>query len=97
VGVIETARGADVLRRHDELLAEMARLREKGYASVLFAVVDILAERTTILAVGYEEQVAATLGTEITAEGTLVLPGIISRKKHLVPLLGALSRRIVGG
>jgi manganese-dependent inorganic pyrophosphatase len=72
----------------------MARLRDKGYTCVLFAVIDIIKERTTILAVGHEEAVAETFGAALEENHVIRLPGILSRKKHIVPLLGNLARRI---
>lgn len=94
IGVIETTNGADVLAHRSELLAAMLRLRDQGYTIVLFAVIDILHERTTILAVGYPEAVAAAFGTPLLNNDSLELPGILSRKKQIVPLLGAISRQV---
>jgi manganese-dependent inorganic pyrophosphatase len=94
IGVIETPNGAEVLARRAELLAAMGRLRERGYTSVLFAVIDLVHEQTTLLVVGHAEAVAATYGAALADAHTVALPGILSRKKHLVPLLGALSQRI---
>jgi manganese-dependent inorganic pyrophosphatase len=96
IGVIETTNGADVLARRDELLRAMARLRERGYTSVLFAVIDILRERTTILIDGHEAEVAETFGAELKDAHTIELEGIMSRKKHIVPKLGEVDRKIGG-
>jgi manganese-dependent inorganic pyrophosphatase len=94
IGAIETSNGAEVLARRAELLAAMGRLRERGYTSVLFAVIDLVHEQTTLLVVGHAEAVAAAYGAALSDAHTVALPGILSRKKHLVPLLGALSQRI---
>jgi manganese-dependent inorganic pyrophosphatase len=94
IGVIETTNGDAVLARRDELLAEMARLRERGYTSVLFAVIDILREQTTILAAGHAGAVAEAFGVPLAEDYTIHLPGILSRKKQIVPLLGGIARRI---
>ena len=94
VGTFETADGSEVLLRRAEVLDAMSRLRNKGYASVLFAVIDILKERTTILASGHEEAVAETFGAALQEGHTIHLPGILSRKKHIVPLLGTLAQQI---
>jgi len=94
VGVIETTNGGDVLARRDELLVAMARLRQDGYTSVWFAVIDILREQTTVLIDGYADEVAAAFDVPLRDAHTLHLPGIISRKKQLVPQLSAISRRI---
>jgi len=93
IGVIETTNGSDVLARRDDLLAAMERLRdEHGYATMLFAVIDILREETTILIVGHEPEVAATFDAPLREAHTIALPGILSRKKHIVPALSALGR-----
>jgi manganese-dependent inorganic pyrophosphatase len=94
IGVIETTNGNDVLARRDELLAEMTRLRERGYTSILFAVIDILREQTTILVTGYPDAVAAAFDVPLQDGHAIRLPGILSRKKQIVPLLGAISRLI---
>jgi len=94
IGVIETTNAADVLARQGELLAEMARLGERGYTSVLFAIIDILHERTTLLVAGHGTAVAEAFGTPLEDEHTLHLPGIISRKKNLVPMLGTIRKLI---
>ena len=97
IGVIETTNGANVLARRGELYAEMSRLRDRGYTSVLFAVIDILRERTSILAVGYTEAVAAVFKVPLTERKTIEIAGILSRKKQIVPLLGAISKQINQG
>jgi manganese-dependent inorganic pyrophosphatase len=94
VGVIETTNGADVLARRDELLAEMGRLRQGGYTVILFAVIDILREHTTLLIKGYEGVVAEVFGTGLEDGHVINLDGIISRKKQIAPLLGTIRRHI---
>ncbi|MDB5077775.1 MAG: putative manganese-dependent inorganic diphosphatase [Chloroflexi bacterium] len=97
IGVFETTNDSDVLARREELLLEMARLRERGYTSVMFAIIDIMRERTTLLVQGNEEAVADALGAELVDGHTIHIKGILSRKKQLVPQLGAITRRIEGG
>lgn len=94
IGVIETTDGAAVLARRDEMRAAMDRLRDRGYTSVLFAVIDIMRETTTLLVSGHADAVASTYDGAIAEADTLRLPGIVSRKKDLVPALGTLSRHI---
>jgi manganese-dependent inorganic pyrophosphatase len=94
VGTFETADGSEVLSRRVEVLDAMSRLRNKGYASVLFAVIDIIKESTTILASGHEQAVAEAFGVPLEDGHTIHLSGILSRKKHIVPLLGTLAQRI---
>lgn len=94
LGVFETADGDEVLSRRTELLDTMRRMQGQGYTSVLFAVIDIIRENTTILAVGHAEAVAMTFGAALDEGHSIRLPGILSRKKHIVPLLTNLAQRI---
>ncbi|HEX8227686.1 MAG TPA: putative manganese-dependent inorganic diphosphatase [Chloroflexia bacterium] len=95
IGTIETTSGAEVLSRREEILGELARLRaHEGYDSVIFAVIDIVHERTTLLVEGHTEAVAATFDTSPADPHAVHLPGIVSRKKHIVPMLGTLARSI---
>ena len=95
IGTIETASGDDVLARRDELLAEMKRQAEHGgYATVLYAIIDIVEARTTLLVAGHPEVIASAFDTPLHDGALLHLPGILSRKKHIVPLLGSVANRI---
>jgi manganese-dependent inorganic pyrophosphatase len=94
IGVIETANGEAVLSRRDELLPAMDRVRGSGYSCVLFAVIDIVRERTSILVDGCPDAAAAAFGTPLTDDRVLELPAILSRKKNIVPLLGDIAAGI---
>jgi len=97
IGIFETADGREVLAHRDELLGAMQDLQSHGFATVLFAVVDILREESTVLIVGHEEIVAQALGgesAELEDEHAVRLTGIISRKKHIVPQLPGSASRI---
>ena len=94
IGTIETADGSAVLARRDELLDAMDGLRGRGYTSVLFAVIDIVRERSTILADGYGATIAETYGGRLTDGNTVELSRIVSRKKDIVPLLGDVARQV---
>ena len=94
IGTIETTNGDEVLARRDEVLAALRKQQERGYTSVILAVIDILHERTTLLVVGHPEALAATFDAPLVDGCAVELPGILSRKKNIVPQLGALARRI---
>jgi manganese-dependent inorganic pyrophosphatase len=94
IGVFETADGEEVLARREEVLQAMKQLQLQGYASVLFAVVDILREESTILVVGYENIVAEALSAQLEDDHAIRLAGILSRKKHIVPQLAGVASRI---
>ncbi len=94
IGVIETTNGASVLARQAELFTAMSSFRERGYHSVLFAVVDIIRGRTSILIDGYPEAVASALHATIVGGDRIEIPAIVSRKKNIVPALGEVARLI---
>jgi manganese-dependent inorganic pyrophosphatase len=95
IGTIETTSGAEALSRREEILEELARLRAReGYDSAVLAVIDIVQERTTLLVQGHTEAVAAAFATTPADAHAVQLPGIVSRKKHIVPMLGTLARSI---
>ena len=94
IGTIETTNGDEVLARRDEVLAALRKQQERGYTSVIFAVIDILHERTTLLVVGHPEALAATFDAPLIDGCAVELPGILSRKKNIVPQLAPLAQRI---
>ncbi|HUP27444.1 MAG TPA: putative manganese-dependent inorganic diphosphatase [Chloroflexia bacterium] len=95
VGVFETANGEEVLSRRAELLDAMSRLQaQQGYTSVLFSVIDIIREYTVILSVGHPDALAETFSAPLEDGTSIKLQGILSRKKHIVPLLSSLAQRV---
>jgi manganese-dependent inorganic pyrophosphatase len=95
IGTIETASGEDVLARREDLLKEMkAKCERGGFASIIFAIIDIVEARTDLLVVGYPEALAAAFDAPLE-DGVLIhIPGILSRKKNIVPLLGNVAHLI---
>jgi len=89
IGTVETASPATIEKRIPELLSTMRRLaQERGYASFLFMIVDIIHMRCHLLISGAERAVAEVLGVPLEADGhSLVVEDLVSRKKQLVPLL----------
>ena len=94
VGVIETVNGIAVLERRSALLEAMKELRGNEYSSILLVVTDIVHDVTNILIDGYADQVARTFGTTLVDQCQIRLPGVYSRKKQIVPLLGRLRDSI---
>lgn len=88
IGTLETTNAAPVLRRQTEVLEAMADL--SGYACVLFAIIDIVHEHTTILATRGAGIVAEELRGEVRGSNVVEVPRIMSRKKDIVPRLGAI-------
>ena len=91
VSVLETTSPAQVLSRKDALMAAMPKVAlEDGVNEVLLFVVDILNEEATLLVPndltrGIAE---AKFGATVTGD-SVVLPGIMSRKKQIIPALAA--------
>ena len=89
VSVLETTSPAAVLDRKDALMAAMpAVANEDGADQVLLFVVDILNEEATMLIPNdLTKSVAETSFDAKVSGDTVVLPGIMSRKKQIIPFL----------
>ncbi|MGI5837030.1 MAG: putative manganese-dependent inorganic diphosphatase [Chloroflexota bacterium] len=95
VSSVETVNAAAVAAERAELLAEMRALqRERGYASVILMIVDIAHEQTEILIEGYEREVAEALNRPLEDSHRVEMPGVLSRKKQIVPLLPSIRTSI---
>jgi manganese-dependent inorganic pyrophosphatase len=89
VSVLETTSPAAVLDRKDALMAAMDGVAtEDGADQVLLFVVDILNEEATMLVPNDFTKSIAEKSFDATVSGdTVVLPGIMSRKKQIIPNL----------
>ncbi|WP_299024875.1 manganese-dependent inorganic pyrophosphatase [uncultured Sulfitobacter sp.] len=89
VSVLETTSPAAVLDRKDALMAAMPDVAsEDGADQVLLFVVDILNEEATMLIPNELSKTVAEKSFGATVEGdTVVLPGVMSRKKQIIPNL----------
>jgi manganese-dependent inorganic pyrophosphatase len=89
VSVLETTSPASVLDRKDALMAAMPGVAEEdGADEVLLFVVDILNEQATLLVPSDRVKQIAEASFGTTVEGdSVVLPGIMSRKKQIIPAL----------
>ena len=89
VSVLETTAPATVLDRKDSLMASMADVaKEDGVDQVLLFVVDILKEEATLLVPNDLVKTVAKKSFGADASGdTVVLPGVMSRKKQIIPNL----------
>jgi manganese-dependent inorganic pyrophosphatase len=89
VSVLETTAPKVVLDRKASLMASMEGVaREDGADQVLLFVVDILREEATLLVPNdlVRQMAEASFGVTVTGD-TVVLPGIMSRKKQIIPAL----------
>ena len=89
VSVLETTSPGTILARKDDLMAAMTDVaREDGVDQVLLFVVDILEEQATLLIPNdLVRSVAEKSFSTICGEDSVVLPGIVSRKKQIIPNL----------
>ena len=89
VSVLETTAPKVVLDRKASLMASMeAVAAEDGADQVLLFVVDILREEATLLVPNdlVKQLAEASFGIPVTGD-TVVLPGVMSRKKQIIPAL----------
>ncbi len=89
VSVLETTSPATVLDRKASLMETMTTVAtEDGVDQVLLFVVDILNEQSTLLVPNDLVKSVAAKSFDATATGdSLVLPGVVSRKKQIIPNL----------
>jgi manganese-dependent inorganic pyrophosphatase len=89
IAQIETV-GTRVLERRAELSEAIAEVRERNdYALAALMVTDILEQRTMLVTAGDDSVVTRAFG-EAGDDGLFELPGVMSRKKQVAPvLLGA--------
>ncbi|WP_422048780.1 manganese-dependent inorganic pyrophosphatase [Shimia sp.] len=89
VSVLETTSPAIVLDRKASLMDSMTTVAsEDGVDQVLLFVVDILNEESTLLVPNDLVKTVAAKSFDATAEGdSVVLPGVVSRKKQIIPNL----------
>jgi manganese-dependent inorganic pyrophosphatase len=86
IAQIETV-GDAVLARRDELLEELSALREaRGHALYALMVTDIMAKGTKMLVAGDHAPLERVFGQPVV-DGTIDLPGVMSRKKQVAPKL----------
>ncbi|UWR34172.1 manganese-dependent inorganic pyrophosphatase [Sulfitobacter sp. W027] len=89
VSVLETTSPAPLLERKDALMAEMPKVAEAdGAAQVLLFIVDILKEEATLLVPNdmVKHIAEQSFGAEVSGD-TVVLRGVMSRKKQIIPNL----------
>ncbi|MBT2130527.1 manganese-dependent inorganic pyrophosphatase [Aliiroseovarius lamellibrachiae] len=89
VGVLETTAPKMILDRKDELMASFEDVaKEDALDQVLLFVVDILNEEATLFVPNDLVKTVAekSFGATVTGD-TVVLPGIMSRKKQIIPNL----------
>jgi len=93
VSVLETTQPAKPLGKQAELVEGQKKLvkNEDGVDDMLFFVVDILKEAATFISSSptATAHVERAWNVKVGADGTVVLPGVLSRKKQIIPKLEA--------
>ncbi|EHN59501.1 manganese-dependent inorganic pyrophosphatase [Oenococcus kitaharae] len=86
IGQVNTVDIPEVLTRKDGIKKEIeAEIASDGYNGFLFVITDILNSNSKALYYGSDEdKIAAAFGQTLTAN-SLDLPGVVSRKKQVVP------------
>lgn len=89
VSVLETTAPAIVMDRKASLMTSMKGVAaEDGVDEVLLFVVDILREEATLMIPNDLVKTVAEKSFNVTVSGdTVVLPGVVSRKKQIIPSL----------
>ena len=90
VSQITSADAEHVLQRRDEFLAVMeAEKAKRGYDLVILMITDVLKEGSYLLYVGSDETIQQAFGAK-PENRQVFLPGVMSRKKQIIPMLTAL-------
>ena len=90
VGQVTCLDSMEMLERKDEFLAVMRHLQEEHhYNMVILMLTDVLLEGTQLLYVGSDEAIRNAFSAE-PKDNALFLPGVMSRKKQVIPMLSAL-------
>ena len=81
---------AHILERKQEFLEIMGQtMQERHYSLMLLMLTDVLLEGTQLIYLGDEETIQQAFSSE--AKNTVVfLPGVMSRKKQIIPTLSAM-------
>ena len=88
-GVLETVNPSQAENIKNKIFLAIKELKEKRKVNLIFfAVVDILKRNTIIFLLGEKEKLVAEKAFNTRAKGEfLFLPGVVSRKKQIIPLL----------
>ena len=79
-----------MLNRKDEFLKALSELKIKNsYDLVMLMLTDVLVEGTVLLYIGNDDTIRFAFSVE-PEENELFLPGVMSRKKQIIPMLTAL-------
>lgn len=90
VSQITCVDSARMLDRKGDFLEVMERIKaEKGYSFLLLMLTDVLLEGTRVIYLGDRDTMEQAFGIS-AGDNTFFLPGVMSRKKQIIPMLSAL-------
>ena len=90
IGQISCIDSDELLKSRDAFLSEMEKVRaERDLGILLLMLTDVLREGTVLLCVGDVETVEEAFNVKMK-DRTVFLPGVLSRKKQVVPALSIL-------
>jgi manganese-dependent inorganic pyrophosphatase len=88
IGQVETVDLNDFVSREEELLAGLEKLKEEGgYHSAILFITDIMKEGSKFLVATNNKEAMEKVLKNKLAENKFYLPGVMSRKKQVVPML----------
>ncbi len=89
ISVVETTTPASILARKEGIVKAIKEIvKEEGITDILFFVVDILKEEATVFVHNdYTKKLVANSFGVTPDTDTIVLPGVVSRKKQIIPVL----------
>lgn len=90
VGQVTTLDSSKMLELREEFLSEMRKLKDtKGYGIIILMLTDVLLEGTQLIYIGSDDTIRRAFSVE-PKDNCLFLPGVMSRKKQIIPMLTAL-------
>ena len=90
VSQITCADSEGLLARRGEFMSYMEKLRaDKEFDFVILMITDVLREGSHLLYVGSDDEMQQAFGAE-PKDKAMFLPGVMSRKKQIIPMLTAL-------
>lgn len=90
VSQITCADAAGLLARREEFMAYMQKLqKDKDFDFVILMITDVLQEGSHLLYVGSDEDMQQAFSA-VPKDKSMFLPGVMSRKKQIIPMLTAL-------
>jgi len=90
VGQITTIDSSKIIDRKEEFLNTMEEMKKKnGYDFIILMVTDVLIEGSILLYIGNDDTIRFAFSVE-PKDNEVFLPGVMSRKKQVIPMLTAL-------